>query len=237
VPPGPIPDGPAAAGPGDVPGIGASPARRWRTPLVALAALRYLVPLAALPLVPVLVPDDIALLTLLRPAKEILLLGGGLSTTQATPTWIIALLAYLPLMVGGVWAFFGVGRAYAVELRDGAGPRWLERAIRPDQLVVAQRVLARRGPTIAILARLAALPPTIVAAAAGTTDVSARRFLTADLIGALAAFAITFGLGRALGSAYERGGPWLTGIGLGLLVAVVALLTRWLRREAGRAEA
>ncbi len=209
-------------------------ARRWRGPLVAAAGLRYLVPILAIPLAPVLIPDDVGLLTLLRPGKEVVLLAGGLTRSDATPGWVIAFLAYLPLMVGGVWAFFGVGRAYADELAAGTGPAWLHRAVPADRLRTAQRVLARRGPTVAILGRLAALPPTVVAAAAGTTTVSTRRFLAADLVGAVAAFAATFAIGMSLGEAYERGGVWLTVAGLVLLLAVIVLFTRWMEREADR---
>lgn len=210
-------------------------ARRWRRPLVVLSALRYVVPILALPLVPVLTPDEVGLLTLLRPGKEILLLAGGLTRTQQTPGVVIAFLAYLPLMVGGVWAFFGLGRAYADDLRTGDGPEWFTRAVPPDRLEVAQRVLARRGPVVAVIGRVAALPPTIVAAAAGVSDVSTPRFLVADAIGAVLSFGVVFGIGLALGEAYERGGPWLTGAGVVLVVTAAMLVSRWLQAEAERA--
>lgn len=209
-------------------------ARRWRRPLVVLSALRYVVPILALPLVPILTPDQVGLLTLLRPGKEILLLAGGLTRTQQTPGVLVAFLAYLPLMVGGVWAFFGLGRAYADDLRTGDGPEWFTRAVPPDRLEVAQRVLARRGPVVAVIGRVAALPPTVVAAAAGVSDVSTRRFLVADAIGAVLSFGVMFGVGLALGEAYERGGPWLTGAGLVLVVAAVMLVSRWLQAESER---
>lgn len=209
-------------------------ARRWRRPLLAASALRYLVPILALPLVPVLTPDEVGLLTLLRPGKEILLLAGGLTRTRGTPGVLVAFLAFVPLMVGGVWAFYGLGRAYADDLRSGNGPAWLARAVPPDRLEVAQRVLARRGPAIAVIGRVAALPPTVVAAAAGISDVRTRSFLLADLVGAVASFGILFSVGLALGSAYERGGPWLTGIGLALVVVAVVLVSRWLQAEAER---
>jgi membrane protein DedA with SNARE-associated domain len=209
-------------------------ARRWRGPLLALSGLRYLVPILALPLVPVLTPEDVGLLTLLRPGKEILLLAGGLTRTRSTPGLAVTFLAYLPLMVGGVWAFFALGRAYAGDLRAGTGPAWLSRAVPPDRLEVAQRVLARRGPAVAVIGRLAALPPTVVAAAAGVSDVSTRWFLVADLVGAVVSFAAVFGIGLALGAAYEQGGPWLTGAGLVLVVGAVLLVSRWLQAEAER---
>lgn len=209
-------------------------ARRWRRPLLALSGLRYVVPILALPLVPVLTPDDVGLLTLLRPGKEILLLAGGLTRTRATPGVLVAFLAYLPLMVGGVWAFFGLGRAYAEDLRAGEGPAWLTRAVPPDKLEVAQRVLTRRGPVVALIGRVAALPPTVVAAAAGVSDVHTGRFLLADFVGAVLSFALLFGIGLALGAAYEQGGPWLTGIGLALVVVAVMLVSRWLQAEAER---
>lgn len=209
-------------------------ARRWRRPLLALSGMRYLVPILALPLVPVLTPDDVGLLTLVRPGKEILLLAGGLTRTRENPGVLIAFLAYLPLMVGGVWAFYGLGRAYAEDLRTGNGPAWLARAVPPDRLEVAQRVLARRGPVVALIGRVAALPPTIVAAAAGVSDVRTRSFLLADLVGAVLSFAMIFGIGLALGEAYERGGPWLTGAGLAVVVLAAVLVSRWLQAEAER---
>ena len=213
---------------------GDRPSRRARAVVLSLAALRYLVPIAALPLIPVLVPDRVPLLVLIRPGKEILLLAGGLWRTTGSPTLAAAFLAYLPLMVGGVWVFFLLGRAYADELRAGEGPAWLHRLVPRDKLELGHRVLASHGAAIAVLVRVAALPPTIVAAAAGTSDTPGRRYLAADLVGALAAFAITVGLGALLGDAYERGGIWLTAVGVAVVLALFVLVSRWARREAER---
>jgi membrane protein DedA with SNARE-associated domain len=133
-----------------------------------------------------------------------------------------------------VWFFFIAGRAYQDLLRDGSGPTWLRRAIPPAKLDLAQRMLVRRGPTIAILGRLAAMPPTLMAAAAGVSDISPRRYLAADLVGAVTSFGAVVAAGYALGEAYERGGPWLTVVGVGLFVTLILLMTRWIRREAER---
>ncbi len=87
---------------------------------------------------------------------------------------------------------------------------------------------------MAFIGRVALMPPTIVAAAAGVSDVSTRAFLAADLVGAVVSFGTVFGVGLALGEAYERGGPWVTGAGVVLVVVAAMLVSRWLQAEAER---
>jgi membrane protein DedA with SNARE-associated domain len=87
---------------------------------------------------------------------------------------------------------------------------------------------------IAIMGRMAALPPTIMAAAAGASDVDARRYLAADVVGALGSFALMVGAGLVLGEAYDEYGIWITVAGVGVLIALIALITRWVRSEAER---
>jgi membrane protein DedA with SNARE-associated domain len=204
---------------------------------LAMAVARYVIPLAALPLIPLLVRDHLPLLILLRPSKDLLLLGGGRAQVEGDPSLLLLFAVYVPLMMLFVIPFFVVGRAYRSALRAGEGPAWLQRAVPPHQLEIAQRVLARRGASIAILGRIAAVPPTVLAAAAGTSDIAARRYLAADAVGGVAAFAVTVGAGYALGQAYERGGIWLTVGGVAIFVGLVALLTRWVRSEARVTEA
>jgi membrane protein DedA with SNARE-associated domain len=206
----------------------------WRRVVVSIAVLRYVIPLVAIPLIPFLIVDQVPLLVLLRPQKEFLLLGGGQLRVRGEPSVALLFAAYVPLMIAAVWAFFAVGRAYGPAMRAGTGPRWLHRALPPDQLEIARSVLAAHGPAIAVLGRIAVLPPTVVAAAAGISDVSARRYLVADATGAVAGFAITVGVGYALGRAYETGGVWLTAAGVALFLGLVLLLTRWIRAEAHR---
>lgn len=203
-----------------------------RRTAVGVAILRYVVPLLAVPMIPFLIVDRVPLLVLLRPQKEFLLLGGGQLRVLGAPSVALLFAAYVPLMIVAIWAFFAVGRSYGPALRRGEGPAWLQRALPPRQLEIAQRVLAHRGPSIAVLGRIAALPPTVLAAAAGVSDVPARRYLAADLLGALVGFGIAVGAGYALGRAYEDGGVWLTVAGVAVFVALIALLTRWIRREA-----
>ncbi len=204
-----------------------------RRTVVAIAVLRYAIPIAAIPAIPFLIAADrLGLLVLLRPQKEFLLLAGAALARTGVPTAATLFAAYAPMMIGAVWAFFALGRMFRPALDAGEAPRWLTRILPPEQLGVARRVLARRGPAIAVLGRLAALPPTIMAAAAGASDVDGRRYLAADLIGALGSFALMVGLGVALGDAYDRYGVWITVAGLIVLAGLVVLLTRWVQREA-----
>lgn len=199
---------------------------------VVLAVVRYLVPLAAVPLIPVLVRDQLPLLIALRPTKEFMLLGGGLARIDGAPSILLLFVLYAPLMLLTVWPFFVVGRAYRASLLAGAGPAWLHRALPPRQLDLARSVLLRRGPSIAVLGRVAAIAPTVLAAAAGVSDVGARRYLVADVIGGLVAFGTTVGAGFVLGHAYEQAGIWLTAAGALVFIALVVLLARWIRHEA-----
>ena len=205
-----------------------------RRAVVAIAILRYAIPIAAIPAIPFLILQDrFALLVLLRPQKEFLLLSGSELARTGAPSAALLFAAYAPLMIGAVWAFFALGRMFRPALDAGEAPRWLTRILPPQQLALARRVLARRGPVIAVLGRLAALPPTVMAAAAGASDVDGRRYLLADVVGALASFALMVGLGIALGEAYDSYGVWITVAGLVILAGLVVLLTRWVQREAG----
>jgi membrane protein DedA with SNARE-associated domain len=206
-----------------------------RRSAVGVAILRYAVPLAAIPLIPFLISDGrLTLLVLLRPQKEFLILAGATLARTGTPSMLAILAAYVPFMVVAIWAFFIVGRIFRPALDAGEAPKWLTRMLPAEQLAVGRRVLARRGPTIAIMGRIAALPPTIMAAAAGASDVDARRYLAADLVGAMASFALMLGAGWLLGDAYDEYGVWITVAGVGVLIALVVLLTRWVRSEAER---
>jgi membrane protein DedA with SNARE-associated domain len=227
---------PTSAGPPPPSVTGISPALRRLALSVVIG--RYVIVLGVIPAIPFLIAQErIALLVLLRPTKEWLLLGGAFLRVQGDPPVWLLFAAFAPLMLLVVWFFFIAGRAYQDVLRKGSGPRWLHRVIPPAKLEIAQRMLVRRGPTVAILGRLAAMPPTLLAAAAGVSDVSPRRYLAADLVGAVASFGAVVAAGYGLGQAHEQGGPWVTAAGVAVFVALVFLMTRWVRREADRAPA
>lgn len=212
-----------------------TPSPLVRRVAVGVAIARYAVPLAVIPAIPFLIArGELALLVLLRPQKEFLLLSAAQLARTGAPSIPLLLAAYVPFMVVAVWAFFVVGRIFRPALDAGEAPRWLTRILPAEQLDLGRRVLARRGPLIAVMGRLAALPPTIMAAAAGASDVDGRRYLAADLVGAFASFGLMVGAGLVLGEAYEDYGIWITVAGVLVLVALIALITRWVRNEAER---
>lgn len=212
-----------------------TPSPLVRRVAVGVAVARYVVPLAVIPAIPFLIArGELALLVLLRPQKEFLLLSAAQLARTGAPSIPLLLAAYVPFMVVAVWAFFVVGRIFRPALDAGEAPRWLTRILPAEQLDLGRRVLARRGPLIAVMGRLAALPPTIMAAAAGASDVDGRRYLAADLVGAFASFGLMVGAGLVLGEAYEDYGIWITVAGVLVLVALIALITRWVRNEADR---
>jgi len=203
---------------------------------VGVAIARYVVPLAVIPFIPFLIArGELALLVLLRPQKEFLLLAAAQLARTGAPSVTLLLAAYVPFMVVAVWAFFIVGRIFRPALDAGEAPRWLTRILPPQQLEIGRRVIGRRGPLIAVMGRMAALPPTIMAAAAGASDVNGPRYLVADVVGALGSFALMVGAGLVLGEAYDEYGIWITVAGLMVLVALITLITRWVRNEAARA--
>jgi membrane protein DedA with SNARE-associated domain len=216
----------------------AVPSPLLRRIAVGVAIARYAIPLAVIPAIPFLIArGELALLVLLRPQKEFLILAAAQLARTGAPSVALLFAAYVPLMIVAIWAFFVVGRMFRPALDAGEAPRWLTRILPAEQLAVGRRVIARRGPLIAVMGRLAALPPTIMAAAAGASDVDGRRYLAADLLGALGSFALMVGAGLALGDAYDEYGIWVTVAGIIVLLALIMLITRWVRREAERDDA
>lgn len=200
-----------------------------RRPLLVLAVARGALALAAVPLAPALYRDHFVLLVVMRPTKEVLLAGGFLVRSGDADALVLAAAA-LPLLVLGVWLFYALGRSFGDELDGGRLPGLAGRLLAPQRIRALHEVLGRRGWPVVFLGRLAALPSTMVAAAAGSSDMPPRTFLSADGAGAAASLVEAVGAGYLLGQAYRRGGPWLTAGGVVLLVALAVLVGRRLRR-------
>ncbi len=199
-------------------------------PLV-LAALRGGLSLVAIPLAPVLFRDHFVVLVLLRPTKEVLL-AGGFFLRDGKVGLPEMLLATIPMGLLGVWLFFWLGRAFRDEIQSEEGlPGWPGRILKPDRVKTMCRVLDRKGRWVIVAGRIAAFPSTVLAAAAGASGMAPARFLPADALGASLSIAEVVVAGYVLGEAYEEAGPWLTGVGVAVLLGLMILVGRWLRRE------
>jgi membrane protein DedA with SNARE-associated domain len=203
---------------------------RFRPALLGLAALRAVLGVVAVPLAPVLYGDHVALLVLLRPSKEVLLLAGFAARDEGENLAVIVAAA-VPLMVFAVWLFYALGRSYRRELDDADLPGIAGRLLPPTRVRHLRDALNDRKWSLVFLGRLAMLPSTLVAAAAGSAGLDVRTFLLADTIGALASMVMIIGAGWALGAAYEDAGPWLTGIGALALLGVLVVFGRHLTRS------
>ena len=203
----------------------------WRVPLLGLAALRGVLALLAIPLAAPLWDRHFALVVLLRPTKEVLL-ASGFQIREGDLALPVAVVATLPLMLGGVWLFFWLGRAWSEEIRSGEGlPRWAEKVLPPKRICQLADVLEDKGRTVVFLGRLAVFPSAVMAAAAGVSGMTTTEFLLSDGLGAMASLVEVIGAGYLLGHAYQDGAHWLTLAGAAVLVVLLVLMGRWLRRQ------
>lgn len=187
--------------------------------------------IVAIPLAPFLYREHFAVLVLLRPTKEVLLAGGFL-IRQGGVHPLIVVLAALPLLLGGVWQFFFLGRAFGDELRSGKDlPKLAQRLLPPKRVKQLCGVLDRKGPKVIFLGRLATFPSSLVGTAAGTSKMETPRFLTSDGAGALVSLVEVIGAGFLLGQAYKSAGPWLTVVGVVALLGMLFVLGRSLTRD------
>jgi membrane protein DedA with SNARE-associated domain len=205
--------------------------RRLRAPLLWLAAFRAVLGVIAIPLAPFLYREHFVVLVLLRPTKEVLL-AGGLLAERGDVNLLVLLAAAVPLAILGVWHFYFLGRGYAKEIQSGKGlPRFAERVLPPKRIQKFCRVLKKRGRPVVLIGRLTVFPSSVLAAAAGASDMRSKDFLPTDLAGGALSIAEVVVAGYLLGDAYEDAGPWLTGVGVVLLFGLLFVVGRALTRE------
>ena len=66
--------------------------------------------------------------------------------------------------------------------------------------------------------------------AAGASKMEPRPFLLADVAGCALSLVEVIGAGYVLGAAYKEAGPWITAVGVAVLLVALVLVGRWLRR-------
>lgn len=210
----------------------AAPRSNLRKVLVAAAVLRAALSIAAIPLAPFLYREHVALLVLLRPTKETLLFAGFAAHNHDVSIPVVVAAA-APLLLVGVWQFFALGRIYSSEISEGALPGVAGRVLPRARVQRLQQAIEAEGDKVLFLGRIAAMPSSLVAAAAGISDIGWRRFLLIDAAGAITSLVLMVGLGWLLEDAYETAGPWLTALGVAAIAGVAVVIGRAL----GRAEA
>ncbi|MGI8632675.1 MAG: DedA family protein [Solirubrobacterales bacterium] len=186
--------------------------------------------LAAIPLAPFLYREHFVVLVLLRPTKEVLLAAGFLVRQQDVSLPVV-LAAAIPLAIFGVWHFYWLGRSWAKEIESGRGlPRLAGRLLPRDRIKRLGEVLDAKGKRVVVVGRLASFPSALLGAAAGASGMSSRDFLPADGVGGVLSIAEVVLAGYILGEAYKEAGPWVTGIGVVLLLALLIGMGRALTR-------
>ena len=191
--------------------------------LLVLAGLRAVLAVVAIPLAPALYKHHVALLVLLRPSKEVLLFAGYM-LREGKVSLLAVVTAAIPLLVLAVWVFYGLGRAYRDELQDADLPGIAGRLLPRERIEKLQDAISDRGTPLIIVGRIASMPSTLVAAAAGSADVSFKRFALADLAGSAISLAMVVGAGYLLGEARKTAGPWLTVVGAIAFLALMIVL-------------
>ena len=201
-----------------------------RKAMLAAAAVRAVLEIAAIPLAPFLYRKHVALLVLLRPTKEVLLYA-GFALHRHNISLPVLILAAIPLLTLGVWQFYGLGQAFSADLAKHDLPGLAGRILPRKRIRRFESALEREGNKVLVLGRLAAMPSSIISAAAGASKMEWRRFATYDGIGALGSFVLMVGLGWFLEDAYDAAGPWLTALGVVAIAVVAIVIGRALSQE------
>lgn len=197
---------------------------------MGLGALRIAVAVIAIPLVPLWFKDHFLLLVFMRPTKE-LFLAGGFLVKRGDVDLVPLCLAAIPLSIFGAWLFYLLGRTYAKEIQAGKLPRLAEKILDADKIKRFEKALDEKGTKLIFLGRLAVMSSAAVAAAAGAVRLAPKKFFPVDLAGGLLSIAYTVAAGYFLGEAYEKAGPWLTGVGVVAFMGFAYILGRALNED------
>jgi membrane protein DedA with SNARE-associated domain len=196
-----------------------------RQVLLVLAAVRAVLAVVAIPLAPALYRDHAAVLVLLRPSKEVLLFAGYM-IRDGKLSLPVAVIAALPLLLFAAWVFFGLGREHRDDLQDADLPGVAGRILPRERIQQLCDAINDRGWPLVVIGRIAIMPSTLVAAAAGTAEVPFSTFALADTAGSATSLVMTVGAGFLLGEARESAGPWLTVVGAIAFLALATVLGR-----------
>lgn len=190
----------------------------------------------AIPLAPFLYKEHFLWLVVLRPTKEVLLAGTLLALDAKTESLILQMLAAaIPLSIFGVWHFYYLGKAWSEEIKRGRLGSLAGRVLPPKRIKEMHKVLKKKGPRLVFMGRLATFPSTILATAAGSSEMKSRKFLPSDGVGAMASIAevLLAALAiHALGDEFENDVKlFIKFAGAGVFLLAAFLFGRYLKKH------
>ncbi|MFN2615342.1 MAG: DedA family protein [Actinomycetota bacterium] len=199
---------------------------RHRTTLLWLSAARVGISVVALPLAPFLYKHHYLILVVMRPTRLVLFVGGYFAKQhKANPFELAA--AALPMAWLGVWLAYALGLSHERRIASGRIPKPWKRLLPARRIRRLQETLRDQGIKLVLLARMATFPNYLIGTAAGSSDMSPHKFFVSDGIGT----AIEIGASLALGYVLGDRKAWIVGIGIGALLAGVAIFFWQFRRE------
>lgn len=198
--------------------------------LLSLAVLRAALAAAAIPLAPLLYQDHFFWLLVLRPAKEVLAVGGFMARLGMLEVGPLVALG-IPLALLGVWHFFLTGRAFSNAIQKEKLPRLAAKVLPTRRIRTMSRLLDHRGTSMVVLGRLAIFPSSMMGATAGAFGMAPRRFFLVDGLGGTLSTLQAVGIGYLLGRTFEDAGLWVTITGSVVPVLLLGLLGYYLRQE------
>ena len=168
------------------------------------------------------------------PGETLVIIGGFYARLGVLSLAWVAVAACVGAVLGDNVGYF-IGRRFGRGFLERHGRRLL---ITPERLERADRYYRSHGGKTVFLGRFIPFVRSVGFILAGVAHMRWRRFLLYDLAGS-----VVWGIGNAvlgylIGASYERWKGYLTPIGLGILVLLLAFIlwTRWRgrRREARR---
>ena len=163
---------------------------------------------------------------------ETAVLAGGMVAHRGDVEFVpLILVVWLAATAGDATSFM-IGRRLGRQFLASHGARLRLDAAR---LARIDRFYARHGAAAVIAGRFVGLARAVMPFLAGTSAMSARRFVACSLTGALAWASLLTALGYAFSDSIAAAGAAVTRIALAgvLLVAALLVVRRWLRSRAG----
>lgn len=163
--------------------------------------------------------ESSAFLGFVFPGELALLLAGGLASQGVVPLAAVLALGVVGAVVGDAVGYL-VGRRFGPALLTSRAGR----LVRPAHRERAEDLLRRRGVVAVVLGRFTAALRVLVPGLAGMAGMPLRRFLAANVVGAVGWVALVVLIGFAVGTSWQHAAHLLTLVGLGVAVVWVAVL-------------